>query len=444
MKFPSLFACVIFLAAVPSFSDPVVSSITITDNRVLESIVRRKLAFRVGDTINDDKVTRTRKNLYAMGLFKALDIQQQSDGSEGVAVTVKARDGWFVLPWVMAGSRGGEGYTGVMLMEQNYFRRAENLMYFGMFQNSMQLNTFALMLPDLSLSAAFNRSGYSEYRYGNGSYNSTVLVGSGLDKLLDLGPISDSYNPESESTRLSATVPLDNKIRVSAGVNLSKAEYSPISGTVPDDAGSYNAVQAGFSYGRTDGGSGPSGSFGRIFGMGMADLQENFRPLPCMISEWGIQAIVEPAFKALGSEHDYLKTTLSASRETNFCNYSRLLLAARIGVGSTLPFSQLFASGRRDGMMGVYAREFRGDKVIVVQADYRYSFVRNHTGTLNADFFTEASALTDHLNNNYGKQGVGCNLSWQFWRFPLPIGFGYTYCVDDNNWQATFAVGGMF
>ncbi len=178
--------------------------------------------------------------------------------------------------------------------------------------------------------------------------------------------------------------------------------------------------------------------------MGMADFQENFRPLPCAVSEWGMQASVEPAFKALGSEHDYVKTTLSAGRETKFCNYSRLLLSARLGAGSTLPFGQLFASGRRDGMMGVYAREFRGDNIGIVQADYRYPFVRNHTGTLNADFFAEAAALDGQVNNNYGKQGAGCNLSWQFWRFPLPIGIGYTYCVDDHNWQTSFAIGGMF
>ncbi len=233
MKLPSAAACVLILYALPAFADSVVTSITITDNRVLESIVRRKLAFRAGDTLTDDKLTRTRKDLYAMGLFKQLDIQQQPDGRDGVAVTVKARDGWFVLPWVMAGSRGGDRYTGVMLMEQNYFRLSERLMYFGMFQNSIQFNSFAVMFPDISLSAAFDRRGYTEYRYVNGSYNSTVLTGRDLDKLLELGPISDSYDLESESTRLSATIPLDRTIKVSAGVNLSRADYSPISGAAP-------------------------------------------------------------------------------------------------------------------------------------------------------------------------------------------------------------------
>jgi len=43
-----------------------------------------------------------------------------------------------------------------------------------------------------------------------------------------------------------------------------------------------------------------------------------------------------------------------------------------------------------------------------------------------------------------GKQGVCFNVVYRFWRFPLPMGGGLTYSLDDDNWQVSFAIGGMF
>jgi len=443
-RFQVLFWLCVF-PAVSFCAEPglIVSSITVTDNRVHESIVRNKLAFKAGDMLDDEKLALSRGNLYAMGLFKTLEIQQNPDGQGSVAVTVKAKDGWFALPWIMAGSRGGERYTGVMLMEQNLFRGAERLAYFGMFQNSDSLNGFSLMFPDFALNASIGQRDYTDYRYQNGEYTSGILVGRELSKLQDFGAISDSYNLDSQSTRLSVNLPVERGLRVSAGVNLSRADYSPITGSAPGDSGAFNALQAGINYGRNDSARDLSGAFGRIFGMGMADLEENFKPLSCSKAEWGFSASIESALKELESEHDYVKTVVSATRETKFCDYSRLLFCARVGLGSTLPFSQLFATNRAAGMMGVYAREFRGDDIGVASADYRYPLVRNRRGVLNADIFTEAAVVTAGAAN-YGKQGAGCNLSWQFWRFPLPLGIGYTYCIDDQNWQASFSIGGMF
>jgi outer membrane protein assembly factor BamA len=422
---------------------PVVTSITITDNRVQESIVRKKLAFKIGDALDDAKLAQSRANLFSLGLFKTLDIQQNPDGHGGVAVTVKAKDGWFILPWVMAGSRGGERYTGAMLMEQNYFSHAEKLMYFGMYQDSISFDSFAAMFPDFGVSASFDRRNYTEYRYTNGSYNSSVLVGRELDKLQDFGAISDSYNRNTGATKVTFNLPLSRDVRASAGINANTAQYSPITGSAPINEGSSNALQLGFACGRSDGGRDFSGSFARIFGMGMADLQENFKPLPCAKSEWGFQANVEGSSKDAGSDNCYAKESIVLSRETKYCGYSRLLLSARFGAGSDAPFSQLFATNRSCGMLGVYAREFRGDTFALVSANYRYPLARNRTGTLNADFFGEAAALT-WQSSGFGKQGAGCNITWQFWRFPLPIGIGYTYCLDDQNWQTSFAIGGMF
>ena len=45
---------------------------------------------------------------------------------------------------------------------------------------------------------------------------------------------------------------------------------------------------------------------------------------------------------------------------------------------------------------------------------------------------------------DWAKQGVGVSLAYRFSRFPLPLGMSYTYCLDDEDGQISFALGGMF
>jgi len=113
------------------------------------------------------------------------------------------------------------------------------------------------------------------------------------------------------------------------------------------------------------------------------------------------------------------------------------------GIGDDLPESQRFATNRMNGLKGVYAREYRGDSIAVATAEYSYPLLRNNVGGLIGKGFLDL-AICRQDNKQWERQGVGMEVAYKFWRFPLPLGIGITYSFDDRNLQYTLAMGGMF
>lgn len=425
----------------PMFSETV-NKIIISGNRVDESVIRGRLAFKEGDEFDEAKLEKSRSNLYSLGLFKTLDISSSPAEKNGVIVTVDARDGWFILPWPFFGSRGGTRYGGGMLIEQNFFRRAERIFLFGNYQDNASLNTASVMFPGFNIGVFVDRRSYTEYLYTDGAYNSPLLAWDDMSKILKYGQIADTHNKETDAFRLNAGKPVGKDITVTLGVFSGNVKYGAPS-PLPSDTGRIHAVQASASFGKIESRMDMLSGFGRIFGLGMADLNDKLKARSGSSTGHGFQLSVENSNKGFGSDFNYTKASLSAGRTTVFGGRNQFSLAAKTGFGTDIPASQLFATNRREGMKGTYAREFRGDSIVLVNASYKHSFSRNGTGQLNGEIFAEgAEALLGGISHD--KTGAGINIAYQFWRFPLPLGFGYTYSFDDEDWQASVAVGGMF
>lgn len=175
----------------------------------------------------------------------------------------------------------------------------------------------------------------------------------------------------------------------------------------------------------------------------MADVKENFKPLRKKTISYGFQSSLETAGKAFGSDADFSKISIAGSRTVNYTDRSRLTFSLKSGYGFNVPSSQLFVTDRNAGLQGVYAREYRGDRIVTANASFRRPFLVNKLGQLRGEIFGEyADCFFDGKDGK--KEGAGCNLAFQFWRFPLPLGLGYTYSFDDKDWQASMSFGGMF
>jgi outer membrane protein assembly factor BamA len=322
-----------------------------------------------------------------------------------------------------------------MLLEQNFFKRAERVLLFGNYSDIQQTNSASIIFPGFSLSATADRLSYTEYLFADGAYSAKDFDGKELSKLAGYGPIADSYQKDISGMRINAGKAFGDSIRGTVGFNSYDIKYSNGLNALPADAGRINSVQASVSFGKFESRLDMLYNFGRIFGLGMADLEDRLKPLICVKTDYGFQLAAEDG----GS---YTKFTASADRLTTFCDKGRLSLFVKGGAGTGIPDSQLFATNRRDGMLGTYAREFRGDRIAVSNIDYRHPFIKDKTGQLIGEAFAEfASAYGNQWNS---KEGAGINLTYQFWRFPLPLGFGYTYSFDDNDWQVSASIGGAF
>lgn len=442
MKYRGIFPLLLFF--IQPASAEVISKIIITGNRVNESVIRSRLAFKEGDTLNEAAIEKSKTTLYSLGLFKSLNITKASDSAAGeTTVIVDARDGWFILPWPMFGSRGGSRYAGGMVIEQNYFKSAERVFLFGNYSDNASLNMVSVMLPELTFGAILDKRSLTEYLYADGAYNSSVLSENDIEKIEQYGIVTDSHEKEVDYLRFNLGKPVTNDLNLALSVLTGTVKYSNAAQLLQKDTGRVNALQLQASFGKPESRMDMLTGFGRIFGLGMADLKDNLKPLTASKTNYGLIASIENSNKGFGSDFEYNKAAFSVNRSTIFRNRSQFSLLCKAGFGSGLPASQLFATDRREGLKGTYAREFRGDAITIANTSYKHSFSRNSTGQLNGEIYAEFAAA--HLNDaRKEKQGAGVNLTYQFWRFPLPLGFGYTYSFDDEDWQATVGIGGMF
>jgi hypothetical protein len=428
----------------------VVRQIEVVVTRVDPSVIRRELAFKEGDEFTSRKVEESRKNLLKLGLLKSLEIEETwDDALDGYKVTVKADDGWFILPLPMFGSRGGESFAALMVMEQNYFCRSEGIMAAGFYAEGRYGGMASLFLPHVAFMGGVQESVIDEYQYADGGYNSKRFDEDSEDEEPgDFGTVTNHYEKSARKTSFSAGGRVAPWLRLSAGLSLASVSYDDPEFSVPPDEGDYNAWNVSLNVGREGRGDpalqgGFVGAFGRIFGLGMAGVKEGLKPLPSTETTHHAGLSLERGESWLGSDADYTKGMLSASQVTIFRDRSALAISLKGGRGDDLPPSQLLSTGQRGLLAGVYAREYRGEALAAGTASFSQPFFRTVVGMLNAEvFFDYAACWADEERRE--KQGAGLNFAYRFWRFPLPLGTGATYSFDDENWQLSFAVGGMF
>ena len=427
----------------------VVRRIEIVSKRVLPAVIRKELAFKEGETLTPAAVEESKKNLHRLGLLKNLDIQADWDaGLNGYKVTVKAEDGWFLMPMPMFGSRGGEAFAGLMVMEKNLLRVSEGVMLFGSYSEGRASGMAGLFLPHLYLFGGDQESSLDEYQYADGGYNAKQFDSSlSNDQPEDFGAVTNRYHKDlSRAYALVGGKPWP-WIRPSVGFVHSGVEYQDAQTSDPGDAGEYNAWTLSVDLGR-EGRADPARqggmvAMGRIFGLGMAGVKDSLKPLPAAENTESLTVNLERGEEFLGSDAGYTKVLASASHGTLFRSRTAVALAFMGGWGDDLPPSQQFSTSQRGLLTGVYAREYRGDRVAAATASCTQPFLSNMLGQLNAEVFADGAWcwLDDQ---EWSKQGVGLNLVYRFWRVPLPFGGGVTYSFDDSNVEFAFAVGGMF
>lgn len=434
----------------PAPTNAVVRQIIIITHRVNPSVIRKELAFREGEPFSAAAADKSRQNLHRLGLLKELEIDPQWDPAlDGYKVTVRADDGWFLLPMPMIGSRGGESFAALMLVERNYFRRGEGLMAFASRSDVGSMAMTAFFMPRWSLMAGGQRLSSDKYQYADGAFNAKQFEDDPKgEEAGDFGVISNRYAEDMDKLYVFGSGRVSPRLQASAGFSHSAVSYHDPEYLAPDDTGDYNAWTLSLTMGPEGRGDpamqmGALGAFGRTFGLGMAGVKEGLKPLPSIESSHRAQIALEGAETWLGSESSYTKGIAGVNQATIFRDRSVLSLNVKVAGGQDLPPSQKVSTSQRGLLTGVYAREYRGDSLAASSASYSHPFFRNILGMLNAEAFGDYAVCWDG-DRNWQKEGAGFNLVYRFWRFPLPFGGGATYSFDDSNWQFSFAVGGMF
>ncbi len=427
----------------------IIRKIEIEGNRVRESVIRKELTFAEGDRLSEASIKETKEKLYKLGLFRTLEIEPVWDDTiDGVKVTIKAKDGWYLFPLPMFGVRGGDQFASLMVMEKNLLRWGEGISLWGAYEQDSWSGMGSVHLPNIYFIGGIIQTDRTEYLYKDGAYNTKTFDNEWFgEEPGDFGEISDTYEKKLELLYLGAGIPPLRDWKLYVGFNSSKVSYRDRLLSSEADAGRMNSVMCTVGYGkavRTMGGyiSG-SGEFGRIFGLGMAGVEESLKPLPKPEMTWGFLLTVERGDELFGSAANFTKMIAQTKHTTLFRNRSTFEASVNGGIGNDLPESRRFVTNRIIGLKGTYAREYRGDAIAIATAEYAYPIFKNKVGGLIGKGYLDY-ALCWQDDQRWERQGVGMELAYKFWRFPLPLRLGGTYSFDDRNWQYTLLMGGMF
>ncbi|MGA2090245.1 MAG: POTRA domain-containing protein [Endomicrobiales bacterium] len=442
-----LVLCTAFLTLLTatSMAQPTIGSITISGNRARESLIRANLGFKEGDKWNPSLIERAKRNLFRLKIFKVLDITTEPTvSSDTIKVNITAVDGWFLLPIPMATVQAGEERLGLLLTEQNFFRDAEHLSLFSSFGESGTNSVCSFSTKDFFLTFGERDTSITEYAYSDGGFSDKIFSKNlSKEQPGDLGTVVADYTRDIAEPQIIVGMSIADGIKASAGIKSTHVSYEQGSlGVVPSDSGLMNAVTFNINSVELDTIKDSDG-LGRMFGLGMAEVKHVIDTGKRDPSLWLWNIGIENSGRMVSSDFPYTKTNISLARKTVFSWRNALTVSTRFISGTSLPLSEMPATNQQDGLRGYYAREFRGDSVVNSYISYTHPLHMTMTGYFNIEtFYDWGVSFTDVTRHD--RTGAGMNVSYRFWRFPLPLGLGVAYSFEDKNWQPAFTVGGRF
>jgi hypothetical protein len=424
-------------------SPPVVERIEFVGNRTDEWILRRRLPFSEGQTLPPDGLDRARRALSDMRLFKQVFVSSAPAEGGGALVTVALDDGWYLIPFPFYASGSGGGRGGMVLAERNIFRRAESLTAAGFSGGGGEHESAAAACEGWSLQVSRSRRRFEERVYSDGGFTSTA----GLRRPSDesdpsrAGTVLFEGERKSDEGRIAVSFPLPG-LRGTAGWEPARIRQAvPAGGSAATREERVGQAVLGLRAG-AEARENFMGDLGNLLGFGLAGLEDRLKPLPHPVGRIGFGATLTRGAAWTGSERPYTYglATVSASRSWGKRNNLSFTLAG--GRGHDLPEARKLATGPQLGMIGQYAREFRGRGALAAGTSFSRPLSTTKRGIWQGMVFVEAARAWDGRGRD--KAGAGASVFYRFWRFPLPLGVTVTRSLDDQDTQVSAAVGGRF
>ena len=441
-----------------------ISRVTVTRNRTKLSVLEPRIVLKEGQPFRQSDLIHTQRNLHAMRLFKKVEIEPRLNDRGGVDIEIRAEDGWYIVPIPFVFGGGGGSGAALTLSERNYFGWNESLYALGSLNSEGSGERLGASYDRWSGNVGYNQKTFTQYGYSNGSFNTDNFLESSrnLTDPAKYGTVVSSFDKSVQSGSASLQYTLSPNWRAGLGFTESLVGYSQQTGIVPNDAGHQNWAGARLNWSAlvlgargaggwgvpspwSAGGGGMGDMIGSIFGLGLADVGERIRPLPEPRLRLGAGAATDVGTAALGSDFDFTRCTLESSAQWEFTQRHTLSLRVVGTQGFGLPFSQEIPTNGALGMRGTYVREFVGTEGVGTSLAGSYLLHQSRRGVLSVDAFVESATVQGGAFGGGGTlNGVGGGLHYTFWRFPLPLGLGYSYSLTDRNGQISFAAGGRF
>lgn len=408
-----------------------IEKVNINTQRTNPDILRKYFPLKEGHPFNAGQYEKAQNVFHNLRIAKKLDFKVTPSGENNLIVDADVQDGYYIFPLAFA-TGGSKSAAGLSLAMGNLFKRAENIMLFagsgddGTMASAMLIdggNIFRLTLSNLNFEQRF---------YEGGWINNDSIFGTSDDEEDFANPLNRIYTKEDSFS-------LFYSKRFGPLSAFIKPEYSYIRYSKDLDSGNYSNVSFGINYRKNIRGG---ANMGALFGYGLTDKEKSLRDLPKPIFGYSAQLTYTNGGRWSGADFDISK--LSAELQSVIEFKKRHILNIQLKGANTFeaPFAKQIRATELLSGQGKYSRTLYGERGAGLSASFAYYLLRNNTGLLALQPFYELAYV--YCGEYEHQSGTGATLSYQFWRFPFPLGINYTYNISDSSKQISFVLGAKF
>ncbi len=408
-----------------------IEQINISSNRTKPEILKRYFPLKEGHPFNAAQYEKAQDIFHNLRIAKELTFEVSPTQEKNLTINAKVNDGYYIFPLAFA-TGGSKSAAGISLAMGNLFKRAENIMLFAGSGDDGTMASAAYIQGGNVLQLTLSNLNFEQRFYQGNWINNESIFATSDDEEDFKNPLDRVYTKQDSFSILYA--------RRLGPLSLYIApEYSYIKYSEDLASGNYNNISFGVNYRRN---IRSSTNMGALFGYGLTDKEKSLRDLPQTIFGYSAKLAYTNGGEWSGADFDISK--LSAELQSIIELKKRHLL--NIQVKGAYAFEAPFAKQVRGAELlsgqGRYSRTIYGERGAGISTSFAYYLIRNNTGLLALQPFYELAYI---YSGQYEHQsGVGATLSYQFWRFPFPLGINYTYNISDYSKQVSFVLGAKF
>lgn len=413
------------------YNGKTIQKIEIKTKRVDPNVVRHNFLLQEGALFEEGRYKRAIENLHNMRIFKKLDFKVDRTPQDNLIIRIEGEDGAYVFPLAFV-SGGGQKGVGITLVEGNYLKKGEMIYTFMGFGDDGIMAILGGAYEDYYASIKFENLNFYRRFYDHNWVSMKGIFGSDRDKKHFSNPLAEVYQKQDKFSLTLARTKNDFTIFLTP-------EYFYFNSADKFNDGVHSTVTVGVNYQRN---MRRGTNFGALFGYGLSDKKEALKDLAERKFGYKLASSFQQGYKWAGNDYKILKLYTEAQTNIEFKNRNLLLFY--------LKWQNSFGSPFEDEVQthdlldfGKHLRQRYGRQGVGTGFSYVWYIIRNNLGLFSLSPFYEFATVYED-KHYYNQSGVGANLSYQFWRFPLPVGLNYTYGLNDHCHQVSFIVGAKF